>query len=330
MKKLLLLLVFSASFFASAQTINVVTLTARQTNATYHVYRAPSSIEFDYSSLGRVASSVSHTLSDGSATISGETYSIVGDGWDSFQSFASSIGDAGKWYNQYNREIEVSLSSFTNIDSRYIPFINDNNWNVASGSSDVYIAVIGDYRFVAAYQSRGFVLTYWRSGVFQGTVNSGGTYSSFDSADDVIAAACGFVIDCHATNQGWTGSSPSYRYSVCGNTYTITALSNGWISLGGDAVGVYRTPAEVSTAINASIPNISAYCELLGYDQGWEFNSDNSDRLTQTCGGVLYIAVFEEGAIDLYTTSISEENRVTGAIGLETDDVVDFMPSTCD
>ena len=119
MKKLLMLLVFSASFFASAQTMTVVELTStasdgRGTFGPHALHAIQGDDLSPYVYEGYTTSVRSYTLIQGVLTTPDDTYSTLGSFERVSRDFIYRLGLTGKFFNaRTNEELEgVRLSSY--------------------------------------------------------------------------------------------------------------------------------------------------------------------------------------------------------------------------
>ena len=134
MKKLLMLLVFSASFFASAQTITLVELTSTSGRGTFgpnaiHAIQGDDISPYVYE--GYTTNVVSYTIRDGVFTAPDEVYSLVGSYGYEARDFIYTLGLTGKFYNSTSREElqGVRLSSY-HREPLFVNLEADEEWNI--------------------------------------------------------------------------------------------------------------------------------------------------------------------------------------------------------
>ena len=195
MKKLLLLLVFSASFFASAQSVEIVELTrtvSGTSDVIKHIYPASTaSSTFDYS-LGQYVNPMNsqYNLSATSLDLNGVSYSLTGSqtatsDWASYQRFVRDLGVNGKWYNSSNEEITIHQSQYV-ANNPFIGFAG-TDWIVSDSSNAYYMTSCG-ITFTAAYNSG----TSINGGTFLLHSTLDGIIGNFNDADRVVNTVAGY------------------------------------------------------------------------------------------------------------------------------------------
>ena len=194
MKKLLLLLVFSASLFASAQSVDIVELTrtvSGTSDVIRHIYPSTTNVaSFTYNSEVLTSPTRSiYSLGINSLELNGIAYSMTGTqtsrDWSSYQRFVNDLGDNGKWYNSSNEEITIHQSQFI-TDNPFIGFA-DTDWNQVVGSPNVFNMIQCGITFTAAYNT--------------GTSDGGrfllhssldGIIGNFNNADHIVNTVAGY------------------------------------------------------------------------------------------------------------------------------------------
>ena len=225
MKKLLLLLVFSASLFASAQTVNIVELTL-DSDIFKHIYPATTaSSTFNYN-LGEftVSNTMHITFSESAIQIGDVSYNKARpedySGTD-VESLINDLGLNGKWFDSNNNERLVRPVDF--VVDQYTPLRSDG-WTAVASSTISYSKTICDYSFIATNTAGIFIVLQ-----LDGTSRVGSFYRASDAAD-VIAYANTSILICELEdNHGWTINRPEGSASIIIGDYTYTAsvLSSG-------------------------------------------------------------------------------------------------------
>ena len=339
MKRLLLLLVFSASLFASAQTVNVDELTATGSNTLTHVYIGDAGDDAGYTRT----SITSVTLIPTGMRLGNTEYTLAGItelselihtslGSDYASNLAAFSG--GFWY-QNNRGVFERVDSPVAINPLQA-FIDDPNWD---NPSNVFIRNACDQTFsvrhLASNESQQFVLNRIRGGYFE---------ERYATAEEVISAVQARLTEssplCDATinaiEYGWEPNGPSgftvrecgYRFGILWSTtfnqFTITLNGNG-------AIHEFSLAGSTTREVRETISSTSAACELLALDEGWEIDASDRTVLYQVRCGTYYVARFVEGSANIYSGATAEEARTSEtpiANGIDVDLVEDELRST--
>ena len=172
MKKLLMLLVFSATTFASAQRhITVVQLEAStgSTSVTYqriaHVYAGDREFDIPYGSDYRKVSTTTYTLNlnptPSSFDYDGDSYIASVPFLQNTQATYSSLGRNGRFLVPGNSRIQIDPELVLNIDPYQV--LLDNGWRVGTGVTrgnrwNFYPANC-DYRFQVSVEGNGYAVT---------------------------------------------------------------------------------------------------------------------------------------------------------------------------
>ena len=219
MKKLLLLLVFSASLFASAQTVNVVELTLGN-DIFKHVYPATTvSSTFDYN-LGEftVSNTMHITFSESAVQIGDVSYNKARpedySGTD-VESLINDLGFNGKWFDSSNDERLVSPNFF--VVSPSSPLVMDG-WTAAASSTTSFSKTICDYNFIANYTAGIYIVLQ-----LDGTSRVGSFYRANDAADVIAYANTSFIICELEDDHGWTIQRPQGTATLEVGSYIFTA-----------------------------------------------------------------------------------------------------------
>ena len=205
MKKLLMLLVFSASMFASAQTLTLVELTSSNGRGTFgphaiHAIQGTDITPFQYE--GYTTSVTSYTISGDTFTAPDDIYRLVGSFGHSARDFIYTIGPGGRFFNATAQlELEGVNPAAYYVDNIRASFIASPDWGILEGypSHDERLAC--GYRFLSVQSgSRGFVLTRHTFDGNTPTLMYANEAPSLDysgahfrTADDVISAVNDFL-----------------------------------------------------------------------------------------------------------------------------------------
>ena len=164
MKKLLMLLVFSASMFASAQTLTLVELTSSNGRGTFgphaiHAIQGTDITPFQYE--GYTTSVTSYTISGDTFTAPEDVYRLVGSFGYSARDFIYSIGSGGRFFNATARlELEGVNPAAYYVDNIRAALIDSDDWNILEGYPSHDGREACGYRFLTTYAGgNGFVLT---------------------------------------------------------------------------------------------------------------------------------------------------------------------------
>ena len=150
MKKLLMLLVFSASFFASAQTVNVIELSS-STGAVKHVYKGDAGDRFDYTAgdLTFVSQSsfevVSNTLIESS-----NNYKMTPPFLRYVNIYLDQVGSEGIFYGATNNRIAVSPANYMASTAMFLETLRaDPAWS--SFGDTTWMTVECEHRYSISY-----------------------------------------------------------------------------------------------------------------------------------------------------------------------------------
>ena len=258
-KKLILLLIFSATTFASAQTMTVVELTSNGGDAfgqsALHVLQGDDLEPYVYD--GYTTNVLTYTLAGGVLTTPDGEYATVGSFENISRNFIYRLGLTGKFFNaETNEQLEDLALSLYHRNPLFAAFDANDDWVV-------YPEATADYERIAC----GFVFRvgeigpaygYPRFMLFRGLESGGipellearnsfdypGTY--FRSAEDVIDAVERLLVDSGCTT--CIGTDASYEelnalisalgYEAAGFTAWINRVgsANRWdrIEIDGD------------------------------------------------------------------------------------------------
>ena len=187
MKRLLLLLFFSASLFASAQTLTLIELTSTASDgrgifgpSAMHAIQGDNTERFMYD--GYTTSITSYTLdANGEFTTPLNVYSSVGNFEQDARQFIYGLGDNGRFYNSSEEELlNVGLSSYL-VEDVYAPLTAPGTeWVRGEGDlSSGFTREVCEYTFITQQAgSNGFTLTGIASGTLITVDRPGGPQSA--------------------------------------------------------------------------------------------------------------------------------------------------------
>ena len=213
MKKLLLLLIFSATTFASAQTMTVVELTSTGSTtfgqSAMHIIQGDDLTPYVYD--GYTTSIATYTLRDGILTTPNGEYATVGSFENISRNFIYRLGLTGKFFNsENNEELEGITLSLYHSDPLFAAFDANDDWVLYPEATANYERIVCDYVYRVAElgPNRGydqFLLSRQMMDdpasfeiiIARNHADHPGTY--FRYAEDVIAAVDQLAIDAGCT-----------------------------------------------------------------------------------------------------------------------------------
>ena len=321
MKRLLLLLVFSASLFASAQTVNVDELTATGSNTLTHVYIGDAGDDAGYTRT----SITSVTLIPTGMRLGNTEYALAGItelselidtslGSDYASNLAAYSG--GFWY-QNNRGV------FERVDSPVFDplqaFSSSIDWRDEDRDGS-YTRQVCDNVFIATLRVNNERRQYQLVRLVGGTFSSLELYDTpqllFDAvnviATPLIEGQCGAPGEFMDTT--WISTlQNTWIVFACSNSFTIhwSNLNHNFVVRGGSESAVFNTVDEVNTYISDQVANSSAFCELLIEGRGsWVVTGDT---LTHTTCGYDFVATGISNG-DLVTVTYALTGTTTTSI----------------
>ena len=213
MKKLLLLLIFSATTFASAQTMTVVELTSTGSTtfgqSAMHIIQGDDLTPYVYD--GYTTSIATYTLRDGILTTPNGEYATLGSFENISRNFIYRLGLTGKFFNsENNEELEGITLSLYHSDPLFAAFDANDDWVLYPEATANYERIVCDYVYRVAElgPNRGydqFLLSRQMMDdpasfeiiIARNHADHPGTY--FRYAEDVIAAVDQLAIDAGCT-----------------------------------------------------------------------------------------------------------------------------------
>ena len=223
MKKLLLLLIFSATTFASAQTMTVEELTSTGSTtfgqSAMHIIQGDDLTPYVYD--GYTTSIATYTLRDGILTTPNGEYATLGSFENISRNFIYRLGLTGKFFNsENNEELEGITLSLYHSDPLFAAFDANDDWVLYPEATANYERIVCNYVYRVAElgPNRGydqFLLGRQLIGdpasyeivIARNHADHPGTY--FRYAEDVIAAVDQLAIDAGCTT--CIGTDTSYE-----------------------------------------------------------------------------------------------------------------------